>query len=320
MARPRKEGLEYFPLDIDIDQDDKLVVPIAKYGNRGFGVIVRLMMEVYRNGYYYNWTEKEQYVFAMKVNEDINYVQEVVSECINWGFFDRNMAETHHILTSHGIQKRFLMAANRRVGVLIKDEYALVTIDKKVSATETRVSADNNPSKSGNMSAESTQSKVKESKEKEIYKDHVCDDSEKPNLDTYPDAFNQFWEVFPPYRKRDKAKAFKAWQKATKKIDQEKLIQCTKLYAVDFKTIGRNGEFAKMPTTYLNAETYKDYLGGEKDGPGTTQPFGGRQAHAQTGNAGYQEERYGRAAAISSSRDVGRSGEGMSDNDIFVRR
>ncbi|NGP60014.1 DUF4373 domain-containing protein [Paenibacillus thiaminolyticus] len=221
MARPRKEGLEYFPLDIDIDQDDKLVVPIAKYGNRGFGVIVRLMMEVYRNGYYYNWTEKEQYVFAMKVNEDINYVQEVVSECINWGFFDRNMAETHHILTSHGIQKRFLMAANRRVGVLIKDEYALVTIDKKVSATETRVSADNNPSKSGNMSAESTQSKVKESKEKEIYKDHVCDDSENRILTLIQTHSINSGRSFPLTGKGIRLKRLKHGRKQQRKLTKK---------------------------------------------------------------------------------------------------
>lgn len=32
MARPTKTGLEYFPLDVDMDQDDKLFFIEAKYG------------------------------------------------------------------------------------------------------------------------------------------------------------------------------------------------------------------------------------------------------------------------------------------------
>ncbi|MFB9330060.1 DUF4373 domain-containing protein [Paenibacillus aurantiacus] len=164
MARPKKEGLEYFPMDVDIIDDDKLVVPIAKYGNRGFGVIVRLMMEVYRNSYFYPWTEKEQYVFAMKINEDVNYVREVVSECINWGFFHQKLHEEHQILTSAGFQKRYLLAAGRRKEATIRPEFLLLEDAKNVSATETPVFDDNNHGKNDSMSAESPQKKVKESK------------------------------------------------------------------------------------------------------------------------------------------------------------
>ncbi|WP_259347105.1 conserved phage C-terminal domain-containing protein [Niallia taxi] len=125
MARPTKEGLEYFPLDTDIDQDEKIIVVVAKFGMRGFGVIVRLMMEVYRNGYFYHWTEKEQYVFSMKIVETAEFVNEVVQECLKWGFFDSELYEKYGILTSKGFQKRFLLAVNRRKGVIIKTEYNL---------------------------------------------------------------------------------------------------------------------------------------------------------------------------------------------------
>lgn len=135
MARPTKEGLEYFPLDTDIDQDEKIIVVVAKFGMRGFGVIVRLMMEVYRNGYFYHWTEKEQYVFSMKIVETAEFVNEVVQECLKWGFFDLELYENYGILTSKGFQKRFLLAVNRRKGVIIKTEYNLTD----------EVNADNNP-------------------------------------------------------------------------------------------------------------------------------------------------------------------------------
>lgn len=125
MARPVKEGLEYFPLDTDIDQDEKMIVVIAKYGMRGFGIAIRLMMELYRNGYYYPWTEKEKYVFAMKIREEPELLNKVVMELIEWGFFDKAMYEEHEILTSKGFQTRYLVATSRRKGIVIKEEYNL---------------------------------------------------------------------------------------------------------------------------------------------------------------------------------------------------
>lgn len=176
MARPTKEGLDYFPIDIDIDQDDKLVVPIAKFGMLGLGIIVKLMMEVYRNGYFYNWSKREQYVFSNKVNVDINTVIEIVNECIEWGFFNHKAFDDHQILTSKGFQKRYIEASKRRKAITFIQEYTLIDLgeaSKKVNypillvdVNGNRINEYINPDKADGMSAESTQSKVKESKEK----------------------------------------------------------------------------------------------------------------------------------------------------------
>lgn len=159
MARPTKEGLEYFPLDTDIDQDEKIIVVVAKYGMKGFGVIVRLMMEVYRNGYFYHWTEKEQYVFSMKIVETADFVNEVVQECLKWGFFHQELYDKYGILTSKGFQKRFLLAVNRRKGVIIKPEYDLVN---EVNVDNNSVNDDINPENVDNNTTK--EKKVKESK------------------------------------------------------------------------------------------------------------------------------------------------------------
>ena len=45
MARPQKKGLDYFPLDVDIDQDDKIALIEAKHGAIGFAVIIKLLMK-----------------------------------------------------------------------------------------------------------------------------------------------------------------------------------------------------------------------------------------------------------------------------------
>lgn len=180
MARPAKEGLDYFPLDVDINEDDKLVVPLAKYGVKGFGIIVRLMMAVYNNGYFYPWTEKEQYVFSDRVNVNIDEINEVIKECVKWGFFDAEIFQNQQILTSKGFQKRYIEAAKRRKEIYMIDEHVLVDIEhlcKKHNISILIVNADRNPINVDinedivePMYTETPQSKVKESKVKNINK------------------------------------------------------------------------------------------------------------------------------------------------------
>ncbi|MGR6765382.1 DUF4373 domain-containing protein [Paenibacillus sp. T2-29] len=177
MARPLKESLDYFPLDIDFDQDDKLVVPIAKYGMQGLGVIIKVMMNIYRNSYYYAWGEREHFSLSSKVNVDINFVIDVINECIKWDFFNQKVYESHKILTSRGFQKRYIEAAKRRKSISFREEWMLIDPAeecKKVAYSISIVNADGklvneyiNPDKCNSMYTGNTQSKVKESKVKE---------------------------------------------------------------------------------------------------------------------------------------------------------
>lgn len=186
MARPQSEGLDYFPLDVDMDSDDKIEYIEAKYGLVAFGIIVKLMMAIYRQGYYMMWTERQQYVFSKRVNVDINTVSAVVNVCINEGLFHKTLYEKYKILTSHGIQTRYLRAVERRRGVRMITEFCLITeadgikegriayqnMHKTVIADNNDrsegVNVDNNQGPSeihvSNMSTETSQSKVKESK------------------------------------------------------------------------------------------------------------------------------------------------------------
>ncbi|MEC0171145.1 DUF4373 domain-containing protein [Paenibacillus graminis] len=172
MARPTKEGLDYFPLDIDFDQDDKLVVPVNKYGMQGLGIIVKLMAEIYRNGYFYPWGEREQYVFSNRVNVDINSINDVVNECVKWDFFHAGLFGKYQILTSKGFQKRFIEASKRRKITTFIHEYTLIDLQaackkcspiNEVDVNGNEVNVYINSDKVSNMSTESTQ---RESKEK----------------------------------------------------------------------------------------------------------------------------------------------------------
>ena len=166
MARPVKEGLEYFPLDCDIDQDDKVALIEAQHGVKGFGVVIKLLMKIYKNGYFYEWTEKEQLLFSKRVNVDINEVNVIINDLIKWNFFNEELFRSKKILTSNGIQKRYLAAVGRRQKVKILKEYLLLD-DEIINVYKNLVIVDINPSSEGVNVDIGTQSKVKKSKGKE---------------------------------------------------------------------------------------------------------------------------------------------------------
>lgn len=67
MPRPQKAGLDYFPLDTDMEQDDKIALIEAKYGIVDFGVVIKLFKKIYHSdGYYCNWNEEIQLLFSKK--------------------------------------------------------------------------------------------------------------------------------------------------------------------------------------------------------------------------------------------------------------
>jgi hypothetical protein len=59
MARPKKQGLEYFPLDVTMD--DKVQLIEAKHGIIGFGILIKMYQKIYSEGYYYSWEEEQQF-------------------------------------------------------------------------------------------------------------------------------------------------------------------------------------------------------------------------------------------------------------------
>ncbi|MGJ9460083.1 Lin1244/Lin1753 domain-containing protein [Oceanobacillus sp. CF4.6] len=162
MVRPIKEGLDYFPLDVDIDQDDKIALIEANHGLEGFGVVIKLLMKIYDNSYYYRWEEKEQLLFSRRVNVDISKVNVVINDCLKWDLFSKPLYEKHQILSSKGIQKRYLEASSRRKEVRIDDEHLLLS-RKEVNVYRNLIIVSNNLVNDDI----STQSKVEESKVKE---------------------------------------------------------------------------------------------------------------------------------------------------------
>ena len=166
MARKGKSGLDYFPMDIDFFSDEKIEFVSAKFGTISELIPIKLLMRIYRKGYFIDWDEDVCILFSKKFGDDItfNLLNDVVSELVKRDFFSSSMYQDFGILTSRGIQKRFLEATKRRKETQVFEEYLLLKeIDVNILNQNVNIISLND--------CKSTQSKVKrkkrESKEKE---------------------------------------------------------------------------------------------------------------------------------------------------------
>lgn len=168
MARPLKDGVDYFPLDTVLDTKFELIE--AEYGLTGFAVVVKLLQKIYReHGYYCEWTDEVALLFSKQVNEGCNVVSEIVSASVRRGIFDKDLFDKYHILTSNGIQKRYFEAVSRRTQINIIDEYLLVS-DTQIgeNVNKTQVIAYKNPENvCNNPQSKGKKSKVNKIKEEE---------------------------------------------------------------------------------------------------------------------------------------------------------
>lgn len=160
MARPIKQGLDYFNLDCHFD--DKVELVIAEFGMTGLGILIRLFQKIYgENGYYCCWNDDVALLFSRNNGVGGNVVSEVINACLRRGVFDRGMYERCSILTSKGIQKRYLEAATRRKSIEWKKDYLLIDIPtENINADNNSVNVDNNAVNDSNNS----QIKVNKSK------------------------------------------------------------------------------------------------------------------------------------------------------------
>ncbi|TFJ91515.1 Lin1244/Lin1753 domain-containing protein [Lentibacillus salicampi] len=193
MVRPKKQGVDYFPLDVYLD--DKFKFLEIKFGLTGLAIGIKLLQRVYAQGYWCSWVEDEQLLFSNEANIDLNTLQEIVSECLKRDLFNEELYNKYKILTSRGIQKRYREIVRRRKDVEVIEEYLL--IDGIFGVND-----DNNQSSGSHNDNESTQSKVKESKGNEINNDTYKDteDADSANRsqeivqeEIYKDSLKEGW-------------------------------------------------------------------------------------------------------------------------------
>lgn len=168
-GRPTKQGLEYFPFDVDFFNDEKIEFVSARFGAKGEIITVRLMCKIYRIGYFTEWNEDESTLLAKRAGNNISpaLVSEVVNELVRRRFFDESILNRFGILTSKGIQRRYVRATSDRKEVEIIRDYWLVDWPKNATKINLQPINSINPPINSINPPINAQSKVKESKGKE---------------------------------------------------------------------------------------------------------------------------------------------------------
>ena len=134
VGRQYKEGLDYFELDCQLDDKIKLVQ--AEFGLKGFAIVVKLFQRIYGgHGYYCEWDEDRLLLFMSEngvSSDNKKLVSDIVMACIKRELFSSEMFDRYQILTSPGIQRRYLNAVSRRECITLRREFLLVELGEKI--------------------------------------------------------------------------------------------------------------------------------------------------------------------------------------------
>ena len=158
MARPRKDGMDYFPHDVDASIDEKIEAMRSMFGNDGYAFYFIILERIYRSGVPYLDLSKDIFCtsIASKIMVNIDVFHSMIDASIDVGLFDESSYIEHQLLTSSGIKKRF-------------DDINLMR-DKWRNLKETRAQSflNGKPEENSRKTERKTpQSKAKESKAKE---------------------------------------------------------------------------------------------------------------------------------------------------------
>jgi len=251
MARPLKQGVDYFPLNVALD--DKFELIEAVHGLAGFGLVIKLYQKIYEHGYYLVVDEKTVLMLSKRVNVDINSINAVINDCVKWGIFDEKLYNDHTVLTSRGIQNRYFDIVHRRKEVHVNTDFLLVEhkLDEEktniVIVNINRVDDDNNPvNDSGKSRKGKGKGKGKESKSKKA-------------ASGYSKDYESWWFSYPKRNERRVGK--NAAYTQYKKLNEEEKTQLVEATA-SYKGFLDNSGFQKPkdPERFLKNEFWKDFL------------------------------------------------------------
>lgn len=158
MARPVKEGLDYFPLDVDFAVNDKTEAIMGEFGPKGVLFMIYLLSAVYQNGYYLQWNKLKQMQLANRI-EGVSpeLANQIVNRLIAYGTFSEELFNSAKVLTSQRIQETYEDATKRRksqkptkywINADINNDTSVVNVDinsqSKVNKSKSNKSKVNN--------------------------------------------------------------------------------------------------------------------------------------------------------------------------------
>ena len=214
MARPIKKGIDYFSFDVKFLRNIKVRKILKACGASSITVLISLLSRIYEDrGYYTEWNEDVSFLVSDEVGVSEGLVAEVVTKATQVEFFDKDKFKNYKILTSKGIQERYLEATVKRKSVVFNKEYLVIDINSIINLVNVNINSINAVDNTQRREEEIRGDKSKgdnASDEAEISddKNKFADDSVEVKLSKY--LYNQILKNKSNYKKPN----FQAWAKS----------------------------------------------------------------------------------------------------------
>jgi len=128
MGRLTKQGIDYFPLDVQFD--DKSELYLIEKEAVGLAVMITLWQIIYQNeGYFINNSGDLHLLIKRRINVNINDINDCINAMLKRGILDARLYEKYGILTSKAIQKRYFDAAKRKKEVRVIMAFIVTNLD-----------------------------------------------------------------------------------------------------------------------------------------------------------------------------------------------
>ncbi|MGF7406056.1 phage replisome organizer protein [Lactococcus lactis] len=263
MARPTKQGIDYYPKDVKAKYDTKF-----KYVESKNSVIARLVIYelwdlIYaENGYFLKFDNIQRVLFLGDLPINDEQLTDILDSCFEIGLFEKSLFDKYQILTSESIQKRYMEAVGRRAKVPIISSYFLLPKNsyRNINLVNDYINSINDDNNSINDNI-NPQSKVKESKVKES---KVKENREKENKTNNQEIFSRFFELFSNFNKKNISKRGMALQvfHDLPQFHKDIIVKGAENYIQDYKNTHPNdlvGDYSVNPYEFLDNVMFTNY-------------------------------------------------------------
>ena len=216
MARPRKIGLDYFPLDVNFFSDKKIRRLKAKYGTDGIAVYIYLLCAMYRDkGYYIEYDND----LILDISDDLSISENSTRQILKY-LVDRSLlqeikcstlVDSVTVITAESVQRRFQevkksckrdVVVEARFWILKKSEtYGLIKVRPNSGFSEKNDSFseknEDYSEKNSTKESKGKESKVNESKENESKENESKENESKVNESGAAAPTGSGWEPSP---------------------------------------------------------------------------------------------------------------------------
>ena len=133
------DGVGYFPKDTGFYHDDKIRLLRAEFGAKGMYLLDYMLCELYeKDGYFMKWDAIKCGLVSDGAGCGCtpSFAQELVIGCIRYEVFDKSVFDVYGVLTSAGIQRRYVRMLKGRSYIRLIKEYFLLNVEDKKDIPE----------------------------------------------------------------------------------------------------------------------------------------------------------------------------------------